>query len=88
MFHHVGQKPQLIKMPVVDILLAECGFCLSDIPYKTITDFALPGDGPGDPVEIWQVRLQFQKIDRGQFFRLKDFILNHCAENGVVEISD
>ena len=88
MFQHVGHKPRLSKMPVVDILLAECGVCLTDLPYKTITDVAIPGDDPGDPVEMWQVRLQFQKLNRQQSFSLKAFILSHGAENGVVGISD
>ena len=82
MFHHIGNKPQLNKAPVLDILLAECGFYLAGIRYKTITDVTIPGDGPGDPVEMWQVRLQFQNLERDQFSKLKDFILNHSAKNG------
>ena len=88
MFLHVGHKPRSSMMPVVDILLAECGVCLADLPYKTITDVAIPGDDPGDPVEMWQVRLQFQKLNPQQSFSLKAFILSHGAENGVVGISD
>jgi hypothetical protein len=82
MFHHVGHKPQLSQTPVLDILLAECGFYLAGIKYKIITDVAIPGDGPGDPVETWRVRVQFEKLNREQLYKLKDFILTHGAENG------
>ncbi len=88
MFHHVGHKPQLSQIPVLDILLAECGFYLAGIKYKIITDVAMPSDGPGDPVETWRVRVQFEKLNREQLYKLKDFILIHGAEAGGTDPGD
>lgn len=82
MFHHVDidSKSQLSQAFVLDILLADCGFYLANIPFKTITDVVIPDEVCSDAIEIRQVRLQFQKLNAIQQARLKDFILNHGAE--------
>ena len=80
MFHHVDSKAQLNQALVLDILLADCGFYLANMPFKTITDVVIPEDVPGDSIEMRQVRLQFQKLNAIQQARLKIFILNHGAE--------
>jgi len=43
---------QLSAALVLDILLADCGFYLANMSYKTITDVVLPEDDPGDPIEM------------------------------------
>ncbi len=80
MFHHVDSKAQLDQALVLDILLADCGFYLANMPYKTITDFVIPDDVSSDTIKMRQVRLQFQKLNAYQQARLKDFIMNHGAE--------
>ena len=60
--------------------MADCGFYLANMPFKTITDVVIPEDVPGDSIEMRQVRLQFQKLNAIQQARLKNFILNHGAE--------
>ena len=80
MFHHVDSKAQLDQALVLDILLADCGFYLANMPFKTITDVVIPEDVPGDSIEMRQVRLQFQKLNAIQQARLKYFIMNHGAE--------
>jgi hypothetical protein len=55
------------------------------MPYKTISDVAIPGDVPGDPIEMRLFRLQFQQLNRDQFLKLRDFIFNHGAENGATD---
>ena len=79
MFHHVDSKAPLNQALVLDILLADCGFYLANMPFKTITDVVIPEDVPGDSIEMRQVRLQFQKLNAIQQARLKNFILNHGA---------
>ena len=80
MFNHVDSKAQLSKALVLDILLADCGFYLANLPYKIITDVAIPEDVPDESIEMRQVRLQFQKLSAYQQARLKDFIMNHGTE--------
>jgi len=88
MFHHVDSKAQLNQALVLDILLADCGFYLANMPFKTITDVVIPEDVPGDSIEMRQVRLQFQKLNAIQQARLKNFILNHGAEIGEIGVQD
>ncbi len=80
MFHHADSKSQLNQSLVLDILLAVCGFYLSDMPFKTITDVVIPDEVFSDAIEIRQVRLQFQQLNAVQQARLKDFIMNHGTE--------
>ena len=80
MFHHADSKEQLSQAVVLDILLADCGFYLANMRFKTITDVVIPEDIPGDAIEIRQVRLQFQKLNAIQQASLQDFIRNHGAE--------
>ena len=77
MFQHVDSKMQLSKALVLDILLADCGFYLANVLYKTISDVVISEDVPDDSIEMRQVRLQFQSLSHCQHTRLKDFIMNH-----------
>ncbi len=80
MFHHVDSKAQLSQALVLDILLADCGFYLANMPFKTITDVVIPDEVSSDAVEMRQVRLQFQKLNAIQQSRLQDFLVNHRTE--------
>ena len=88
MFHHVDSKAQLSQALVLDILLADCGFYLANMPFKTITDVVIPEDVPGDAIEMRQVRLQFQKLNAIQQARLKGFLMNHGTEIGEIGVQD
>ena len=80
MFHHADSKEQLSQAVVLDILLADCGFYLANIPFKTITDVVIPDEVFSDAIEIRQVCLQFLKLNAFQQARLEDFIMNHGTE--------
>ena len=87
-FQHVDSKIQLNNAFVLDILLAESGLYLADIPFKITSDFAIPEDISGEPIEMRQVRLQFQMLNVDQLSKLKDFILKHGVESGEIGIKD
>ena len=80
MFQHVAGKNELNKAFVLDILLADCGFYLANMPFIIKADAMLPKDIPGSSFEMRQVRLQFQKLNANQQARLNEFILNHGAK--------
>jgi len=80
MFHHADNKEQLSQELVLDILLADCGFYLANIPFQTITDIVIPDEVSSDAIEIRQVRLQFQRLNTIQHARLNDFIMSHGTE--------
>ena len=79
MFHHVDSKTQLSEALVLDILLADCGFYLPNLAYKTITDVVIAEDVPDDSIEMRQVGLQFKTLNAIQQTKLHDFILSHGA---------
>ena len=88
MFHHADNKEQLSQALVLDILLADSGFYLANLPFKTITDVVIPDEVSSDAIEIRQVRLQFQQLNSFQQARLKDFIMNHGTEIGEPGVED
>jgi hypothetical protein len=87
MFHYVDSMTQLSEPFVLDILLADCGFYLANMAYKTVADVLIPEELPGDPFAMRQVRLQFKKLNAIQHAKLHDFILNHGAENGDLSVT-
>jgi hypothetical protein len=84
MFQHVAGKKQLNKVFVLDILLADYGFYLANLPFKIKADVVLPEDIPGSTFEMRQVRLRFRNLSANQQTNLKDFILNHGVEIGEI----
>jgi len=88
MFQDVVGKTQISKTFVLDILLADCGFYLANMPFKILSDFVLPNDIPGTSFEMRQVRLQFQNLNAIQQTSLKDFILNHGAQIDEIGVKD
>ena len=80
MFYHADTKEQFNQALVLDILLADCGFYLANMQFKTITDVVIPDEVFSDAVEIRQVRLQFQQLNAIQQARLENFIMNHGTE--------
>ena len=88
MFHHVDSKTRVSKALVLAILLANCGFYLANLPFKTITDGLVPDDIPDSLFEMRPVRLQFQKLNVDQLDKLKKFICNRSAEIGVIGAKD
>ncbi len=80
MFHHAVSKTELHQLLVLDILLADCGFYLANLPFKIITDVVIPDEVCSDAIEIRQVRLRFEQLNAIQQARLKDFIMNNGTE--------
>ena len=75
LFHHVDNKVKLSQSLVLDILLADCGFYLANLPFKIISDVVVPDDVYSDASEWRQVRIQFLKLNTLQLARLNTFIL-------------
>ena len=74
MFHHIDSKSRVSKALVLDILLANCGFYLANIPFKTITDGVVHEDIPDNLFEMRLVRLQFQRLNVDQLDKLNKLI--------------
>ena len=79
-FHHADTKERFRQTLVLDILLADCGFYLANMSFKTITDVVIPDEVFSDAIEIRQVRLQFKRLNVCQQAQLKKFIVNYGTE--------
>jgi len=88
MFRHVAGKTQLNKSVVLDILLADCRFYLANMPFEIKADIVLPDDVPDDPIEMRQVRLEFQKLSTKHQAMLKDLIMNHGTQVSEIGVKD
>ena len=84
MFHHVDCKNHYGNGHVLDILLTESRFYLTDIPYKTVADRVVPDEIPDEFIKLCQVRLEFQNLNDIQLATLKGFILNHNLKIGEI----
>ena len=86
-FHYVDINTPAGEALVLDILLADCGFYLANVAYKTIADVVIPEDGPGDFIKMRQLRLQFQKMNANHQAKLKDLIMSHGNEIGALGVN-
>jgi hypothetical protein len=80
LFRYVDSKIQSNESPVLDILLADCGFYLESVLFENISDTEIPEDFPIDSVKMKQLRLQFRKLTPEQKFQLEYLIQNHGSE--------
>ena len=88
MFQYVDSKIQFNRVLVLDILLADCGFYLANISFNIIADAVVPEDGPGDPIEMRQARLEFNELSSDQLAELQGLILKHGTEMGALGITE
>ena len=61
----------------MDILLVGCGFHLSKVPFKPISDLEIDDVIPLDTIKTRQLRAQFHTLTEYHKSQLDDFIRNH-----------
>jgi hypothetical protein len=88
MFQYADSNTNISKGLVLDILLADCGYYLANVPYKIISEFVIPEDVPDDSLQMRQVRLQFQNLSAYQQAKLKDFIVSHGTQISAIGAED
>jgi len=79
-FRYIESQTKSNESFVLDILLADCGFYLGNLLFKTISDIEVYEDLPIDSVKTRQLRVQFKKITPEQKIQLDYFIRNHGSE--------
>ena len=80
LFRYVDDKIQPNESPVLDILLADCGFYLEGVLFKNISDSEIAEDYPIDSVIMRQLRMQFRKLTPNQKVKLEYLIQNYGSE--------
>jgi hypothetical protein len=81
LFRYIDNKIQPNESPVLDILLADCGFYLESVLFKNISDTEIAEDYPIDSVKMKQLRMQFRKLTPNQKFKLEYLIQSHGSES-------
>ena len=61
----------------LDILLADCGFYLEDLPFESVSDFKLDDDFPFNSIKMRQLGVRFKDMTRSQTFKLRYLIHHH-----------
>lgn len=79
-FRYIESQAQSNESSVLDILFADCGFYLGNVPFKTISDIELSEDVSIDSIKMNQLRVQFKKITLNQKIQLDYFIRNHASD--------
>lgn len=62
----------------LDILLADSGFYLEDLPFKPVSDFKLEDDFPFSAIKTIQLGGRFKEMTHGQVSKLRHFIRHHA----------
>ena len=63
----------------LDLLLADCGFYLEDLPFKTVSDFKLNDDFPLSSIKTRQLGVRFKDMTHSQVSKLKYLIHHHTV---------
>jgi hypothetical protein len=71
-----GEDPPSQSL-VLDILLADCGFYLESLMFKTIVDFEVDPDFSGSPIQMRQHHIEFERIMPVKILKLKYLIRNY-----------
>jgi hypothetical protein len=81
-FHYIAGRERSSQSLVLDILLADSGFYLASLTFKTISDFKVTADFSMDPIKMRQHRLQFERLTPPQIRKMQYFIKHNtsCGE--------
>jgi hypothetical protein len=74
MFRYVDSKVQSRESPVIDILLADCGYYLEGLRFRSISDLLLPNDFLGDFIQMGQLHVEFERLTPYQIAKLEYLI--------------
>ena len=74
MFRYVDSNLQPKESLVLDILLADSGFYLESLRFKSISDLPVPNDLSGGFIQMRQLYAEFKRLAPHQTAKLKYFI--------------
>ena len=74
MFRYVDSDLQPKESLVLDILLADSGFYLESLRFKSISDLPVPNDLPDGFIQMKQLHVDFERLAPHQTAKLKYFI--------------
>jgi len=76
-FRYIVGEERSTQPVMLEILLADCGFYLCNLAFKSIVDVELADDFAINSFEMRQHQIQFDRLTPAQITKLKDFIQNY-----------
>ena len=79
-FCYVAGEEPLPAFCDLEILWNDCGFRLTNIPGKTVSDFETPADGRFHSLQMRRSSMQFGNLTRSQKSQIEHFIRNYTLD--------
>ena len=81
-FDYIAGAGRTSQSLVLDILLADCGFYLANLRFKTICDFQVASDSSIDPIKMRRHHIRFERQAPEQIRKMQYFIQHYscCLE--------
>jgi hypothetical protein len=76
-FDYITGEQRLGQPLVLDILLADRGFYLANLTFKTICDVKVAADFSMDPIKMRRHHVQFERLAPSQIRKIQYFILHY-----------
>jgi hypothetical protein len=78
LFDYIAGRERPGRSLVMDILLADRGFYLPNLTFKTISDVKVAADFSIDPIKMRQHRVRFERLTPDQIRKMQHFIQHYC----------
>ena len=78
-FDYIACREQSCGSLVLDILLADCGFYLADLTFKSIKDVIVAGDVSMDPIKMSRHHVRFERLTPVQIRKIQYFIQHYSS---------
>ena len=81
-FDYIAGEEGSSQSLVLDILLADRGFYLTNLTFKNVTDVKVAADFPMDPIKMRRHHVQFERLAPDQIRKMQYFIQHYssCVE--------
>jgi hypothetical protein len=78
-FDYIAGREQLSPPLVLDILLANRGFYLANLTFKSISDVIVAGDFSMDPIKMRRHHVRFEGLAPAQIRKIQHFIQHYSG---------
>ena len=78
-FDYIACREGSSQSLVLDILLADRGFYLANLKFKTISDVKIASDFSMDPITMRQQRVRFERLTPAQIRKIQHFITHYSG---------
>jgi hypothetical protein len=80
-FNYIVGEEKSSSSLVLDILLADSGFYLANLKFKTVTDVKVASDLPMDPIAMRRHHVRFQRMAPDQIKKMQ-YLIQHYTRCG------